>query len=161
MTDPSFPEPTVVAADAQHLAVVRERVAMADVPALFDRAFPLIFAALERRGIGPVAPPLGVLHGTPGETLDIGVAVPVAEPFEAGGDAEGVAGETLAPGPTATLLVRGDYGRLPAAYDHLYRWIAAQGLTAGEVAWEQYLTEPSPDGDPARNETLVGAQLVE
>ena len=136
--------------------MVRDTVAPADIPALYDRAYPLIFAALAEAGVAPAAPPLGVVHGQPGDRLDLSVAVPVAGPFAPSG---AVGAEVLPPGRVATLRVRGDYALLAPAYAHLYGWIAQQGLAAAPIAWEQYLTEPEPGGDPERNETLLGVHL--
>ncbi|NNU28056.1 GyrI-like domain-containing protein [Isoptericola sediminis] len=157
MSAPSFTDPTIETRGEQHLAVVRETVALADIPALYDRALPLIFAALGRAGVEPVGPPLGISHRMPAETLDLSVAVPVAEPFADDGE---VAGETLPAGRAATVLVRGEYDQIAPAYEHLFGWVAAQGLVPTGIAWEQYLTEPSPGGDPSRTETLVGVDLV-
>jgi len=158
MSEQPFADPTVETRPELHLAVVREQVALPDIPALFDRAFPLIFAALGRAGLEPVAPPLGVSHGMPADTLDLSVAVPVAAPFADDGE---VTGETLPGGRAATLLVRGSYDQLAAAYEHVFGWVATQGLVPTGVAWEQYLTEPAPGGDVARTETLVGVQLLD
>jgi effector-binding domain-containing protein len=150
-------EPEIATTPQQHLAVVRETVAMTEIPALFDRAFPQIFAALGRAGVAPSAAPMGVTHGMPGDTLDLSVAVPVAEPFTPDDDAVTI--ETLPEGPAATLLVRGDYAGIAPAYGRLFAWIEAQGRTPSGIAWEQYLTEPEPGGDPALNETLLAVAL--
>ena len=152
MTAPSFPAPELVEQSARHLAVVRQRVAFDGIPALYDRAFPAIFGALGALGLAPLDAPLGVTHGDSSSELDLSVAVPVAAPFAAHGE---VTHELLPAGTGATLLVRGDYAQLEAAYAHLFGWIADQGLTPRGVAWEQYLTEPEPGGDPALNETLI------
>lgn len=151
-----FPDPQIVAQPERHLAVVRDTVAFDGIPALYDRAYPAIFGALGRAGIAPAAPPMGVVHGSPGDTLDLSVAVPVAEPFTGDGEVDS---ETLPARRAATLLVRGDYARLAAAYEHLFSWVATQGLTPAGVSWEQYLTEPKPGGDPSENKTLIGADL--
>ena len=151
-----FPAPEIREVGEQHLAVVRDQVAFPDIPGLYDRAYPLIFGALAAAGIAPSAPPMGVTHGEPGDRLDLSVAVPVAEPFAASGE---VVGETIPAGRAATLLVRGDYAQLGAAYEHLYTWIGTQGLAPSGIAWEQYLTEPQPGGDPALNETQLAVML--
>jgi effector-binding domain-containing protein len=57
------------------------------------------------------------------------------------------------------MMLVGSYERLAEAYGHLYGWLAENGLEAGEIAWEQYLTEPEPNGDPELNETLIGIHL--
>ncbi|MFT3877453.1 MAG: GyrI-like domain-containing protein [Propioniciclava sp.] len=157
MTEHQFDEPTIQDLEAQHLAVVREKVAFDAIPQLYDRAYPLIFGALAEAGITPAAAPMGVMHGDMSEGLDLSVAVPVAEPFSGAGE---VVGERLPAGRAATLLVRGDFSLLSAAYEHLYGWVMAHGHTPGDVAFEQYLTEPEPGGDPALNETLIAVMLA-
>lgn len=157
-TPSPFATPEIVELPAQDLAVVRERVAFDAIPGLYDRAFPLIFATLARLELAPVAPPCGVIRGEPGAELDLGVAVPIAAPLPDADTGE-VRSELLPGGRAATLLVRGEYDLLGAAYEHLYAWLAAAGETPSGVAWEQYLTEPTPDGDPAQNETLLAVHL--
>ncbi|QIK61932.1 GyrI-like domain-containing protein [Leucobacter viscericola] len=156
MADNAFPKPELKELPERHLAVVRETVTMEAIPGLYDRAFPLLFGALGAAGITPVAAPMGVIHGVPGDALDLSVAVPVAEPFAGAGE---VAAETLPAAKVATLMMVGDYSRLAEAYGYLYGWLAENGLEAGDLAWEQYLTEPEPGGDPALNETLIGVHL--
>lgn len=156
MTESAFPTPELQELPERHLAVIRETVAMDAIPALYDRAFPMLFGALGVAQIAPVAAPMGVIHGVPGDSLDLSVAVPVAVPFNSAGE---VTAETLPAATVATMMVRGDYSRLAEAYGYLYGWLAERGLEAGELAWEQYLTEPEPGGDPALNETLIGVHL--
>ncbi len=57
------------------------------------------------------------------------------------------------------MIMHGGYERLAAAYGYLYGWLAENGIEAGDIAWEQYLTEPRPDGDPDDNQTLIGIHL--
>lgn len=152
MNQESFDTPKLVELDEQHLAVIRARVALSEIPALFDRAFPEIFAAVQRAGAQIVGPPMGVTRGEPDETLDLAAAVPLAAPFVSDGE---VQPETIPAGRAARMLVRGDYAQLSAAYEHLFNWVEAEDLESTGLAWEQYLTEPEPGGDPTRNETLL------
>lgn len=158
MTEHAFPTPEIRALPEQHLAVVRERVTFDRIRGLYDRAFPMIFAALRAAGLTPASAPMGVMHGDSSDALDLSVAVPVASPFAAAGE---VTGETIPAGRAATLLVRGDYELIAPAYGALFAWIAEHGLTPSGTAWEQYLTEPQPGGDAAANETLIAVLLQE
>lgn len=148
-----------------HLAVVRETVPFDRIPELYDRAFPALFAAIAAAGLSPAAAPMGIMHGSPtADGLDLSVAVPISEPFpSAESDATAevrVTVETLPASRTATYLLRGDFSGLSAAYERLYAWVSEQGEQPTDIAWEQYLTEPEPGGDPAHNETLIGVQLA-
>lgn len=161
-----FATPQLVERPEQHLAVVRERVAFDEIPGLYDRAFPLLFSTLAAHGIQPAGAPYGVIFGEPGDTLDLAVSVPLTAPLAITATAletpasGTVSPETLPAGRVATLLVRGDYALIADGYSHLYAWLAAEGLTPIGIAWEQYLTEPAPGGDPAANETLLGVHLA-
>ena len=142
-----------------HLAVVRETVPFDRIPELYDRAYPAIFQALAETGVSPAAAPMGVMHGSPAaEGLDLSVAVPIPQPYT--GTGGGITAETMPAARTATMLLRGDFSGLSAAYERLYAWISERGEQPTGIAWEQYLTEPEPGGDPALNETLIGVQLA-
>lgn len=151
-----FPTPELAERPEQHLAVVRETLPMDGIRDHYDRAFPLIFNSLGKAGVSPSGPAMAVTHGMPAETIDLSAAVPVTDPISADGD---VTPEVLPAGRAVTLLVRGSYDLIGAAYGHLFDWVNEQGLTPTGLAWEQYLTEPTPDGDPADNETLLGAYV--
>lgn len=156
----SIIEPQIEARPEVHLAVVRDTVAFERIPELYHRAYPAIFGALAAANITPAAAPMGVMHGAPTAAgLDLSVAVPLFEPFAHADDT--VSAETLPAARTATLLLRGDYNGLAAGYERLDAWILDQGETSAGISWEQYITEPTPDGDPALNETLLGVQLTE
>lgn len=151
--------PEIDARPEMHLAVVRESVPFERIPELYDRAYPMLFRALAEAGISPAAAPMGVMHGSPTAAgLDLSVAVPIPRPYT-GTDGE-IATETIPAARTATMLMRGDFSGLSAAYERLYAWISDQGEHPSGIAWEQYLTEPEPGGDPELNETLIGVLLA-
>lgn len=152
-----------------HLAVVRETVPLDRIPELYDRAYPALFAAIAAADLSPAAAPMAVMHGSPTAAgLDLSVAVPIPQPFSraegaadtASGAAVRITAERLPASRTATMLLRGDFSGLSAAYERLYTWIDERGEQPTGIAWEQYLTEPQPGGDPELNETLIGVQLA-
>ncbi|UOQ58519.1 GyrI-like domain-containing protein [Leucobacter allii] len=153
-------DPAIVEFSDIHLAVVRETVGFAEIPGLYDRAYPMLFSTLAAAGTAPAAAPMGVVHGGAGEALDLSVAVPLATGYVAGPGAPAeVTAETIPGGRAARLLVRGDYSGIAAGYERLHAWLAELGETPDGLAWEQYLTEPEPGGDPAGNETLIAVRL--
>lgn len=150
-----MPEPELVDLPARHLAVVRGTVSVEELASFYDRAFPQIFTALDAAGVVASDAPMAVTHGAPGASVDISVAVPLDADFPGAQDTT-VTAETLPAARTVTLLVRGDYNLLADAFDHVLSWAQSRGLTPTGTSWEQYLTEPTPDGDPDANETLIG-----
>ena len=53
------------------------------------------------------------------------------------------------PGRVARLVHLGGYDKLVSSWQRLASWMGEQGLTPGPLQWEVYVTEPSPDMDPA------------
>ena len=47
------------------------------------------------------------------------------------------------------MVHAGSFDTLSSAWERLGSWINDQGLTPTQVYWEVYLTEPTPDMDPA------------
>ena len=56
---------------------------------------------------------------------------------------------TFREGAYVWLVHEGSFDELGSSWGRLGQWIAAAGLTPGEDMWEVYVTEPSPDMDPA------------
>lgn len=68
------------------------------------------------------------------------------EPVETDGE---VRSSTLPAGQVARTMHRGSFDGLGESWGRLRTWTNDQGMTPGPVMWESYLTEPSPDMDPA------------
>jgi effector-binding domain-containing protein len=81
-------------------------------------------------------------------------AVPVTE---AAGVEEASGGEVVASslpgGDVARLSHLGSYDRLSESWGRLGTWIGEQGRRPGPRFWEVYVTEPTPEADPASMRT--------
>jgi effector-binding domain-containing protein len=140
------PTPQLVEVDEQPTAVVRGRVPMAELPGFFDRSFGTLAGTLAEQGVEIVGPAFARYSGPPGEIADLEVGFPVAGAVEASGDVEP---GTLPGGTVARVVHPGAYEDLGAAWGALSEWMAAEGHSPGPALWETYLTEPTPDTDPA------------
>ena len=149
MTEPTAPQ--IVTLEPQPAALLREVVAMSDLPGFFGRAFGAAAQAAGVQGVRLAGPPLGVYFGMPGATVDVGAGFPTDRPVAADG---GVASVTLPGGRAAQLLHHGPYDGLPASYDRLIAFLGEQRLTPGPVMWEAYLNEPD-QAHPEATETLI------
>jgi effector-binding domain-containing protein len=138
--------PELVTVEPTTTAVVRGTISSEEVTDFFDRSFSVLREAIAAQGVSPTGPAFGFYRGMPDETMDLEVGFPTDRPIEPDGSAE--AGE-LPGGQVARLVHTGSYDGLGGAWQRLGAWIAEQGLTPGETYWEVYLTEPSPDMDPA------------
>jgi len=139
---------------ARLVAVVRRTVPMAELTEFYDTAFTQIFAALGAAGATPAGPALGWYHGMPTDTIDIAAGFPVtgATPGPLDGEVEVV---EIPGGPAITAEYQGGYDGLPDAWAEVEEYRAGRDLAARDDFLEEYVTEPTPDGDPALNRTRL------
>ena len=141
-----MPEPELVDLDEATTAVIADVVAASDLPAFFDRSFTTLPAVLAAQGVTPVGPAFALHRRPMADTADLEVGFPTDRPVTAEGD---VRPGSLPAGRAARLVHHGAFDGLPGAWERLAAWIADQGLSPGQRMWEVYVTEPSPDMDPA------------
>jgi effector-binding domain-containing protein len=141
----------------QPTAVIRGEVQMDQLPAFFDRSFGELATVLADQGIEPRSAAFAKYDGAPTDVARLEVGFVVDAPVQATGD---VAPGTLPGGRVATVLHHGGFDGLGASWGALFAWVAEQGLTPGELMWEVYLTEPTPDMDPAELRTELVLTLA-
>jgi effector-binding domain-containing protein len=150
--------------DEQPYAGIRADVPMDGIAGAVDRAFPELFGWLAGHGIAPAAAPfirylvIDMEHG-----LQLEFGVPVAAKISGGGN---IRGGVLPGGRYVVLRHVGPYDGLLASNAELQQWAADHGVTlesrAGTPAglafsgrFEQYLTNPAEEPDPAKLEVDV------
>lgn len=139
-------EPRVVTVEPVELAVRREVVALDAMAAFYDRAFSAVAEAVARQGRHVVGPAYGLTFSAPTDTVDVAAGFPVDAPVQA----DDVVQPLTTPGGRAARYVhRGAYDGLGDAYGEIFAWIGQQGLHPGPLTWEVYVTEPTPEADPA------------
>jgi effector-binding domain-containing protein len=138
--------PGWVELDPTTTAVIGGVVPMDELPAFFDRAFSTLSAVLATQGVTPTGPAFARYHGPPAATADLEVGFPTDRPVTDDGE---VRASSLPGGRVARLVHAGSFDELGRAWGELGAWIGAQGAAPGSVLWEVYVTEPSPDMDPA------------
>ena len=136
------------------IAAVRATVPVAELVAYFDRTYSTVGDVVGRRGWTRSGPALAWYHGMPGDTVDITGGFPV-EGAPLGPVSDGVEVLELPGGATLEATHTGPYDQLPAAWDRLEQERAALGVDGRGDFWEEYVTDPSPDGDPAANVTRL------
>ncbi|GAB3813316.1 transcriptional regulator [Tessaracoccus terricola] len=144
MTDTTEQSPRIINREAEATAVVRARERMENLPALYDRAYPALAAALAEQGLSHGAA-FG-LYGAMNEgAVDIEIGFTTDGVVEPSGD---VAPGELPAGEYATITHVGGYDGLGASWEALGRWVKDQGRTAGQTVFEVYTDDPT-DADPA------------
>lgn len=135
------------------LAVVRERVAMTALTGFYDSAYTRVERALTAAGLAPTGPAIGWYADMPTDSVD--VAAGFAVPDGAGPFVDDVQTHTLPAGAAVVGTYTGPYDGLPGAWGQLVTWAAQHGAAGRGDFWEEYLTDPSPDDDPAANVTRL------
>lgn len=150
-------EPVIVQISEARTAVVRGRdVPFADLPSFYDSAFAALSEVLADQNLTPVGPAFGLMTRQPTETMDLEVGFAIDHPLEGARTAgSGVVVEpsTLPEGTTAAASHLGAYDALGDAWAAFMSWIESQGYAPQLPFWEVYVTEPSPDADPASMRT--------
>lgn len=145
-------ETAVATVETVPTAVVRATdYPMAEMSTLFDQAFQALFPALAAAGISPVGPPFSLHHRMPTDTSDLEVGIPIDRPLDAPIEAGGVRIEpsSLPAGDVATRSYLGGYEGLGEAWGAFMTSVVEAGRAPAFPFWEVYVTEPTPDIDPA------------
>lgn len=150
-------DPQIVTLQPATVAVVREVVPMKELSDFFSRAFHATMGAAHAQGVAVVGPPVGVYYGMPSETVDVAAGFPTAGPV-AGED--GVSSASLPGGRAVQVLHIGSYDAMEQTYNRLMAWVEEQGLAPGDLMWETYLTEPTPEA-PESMQTLITWPLAD
>ena len=138
--------PTFVTLEAVPTAVVRHHgVTMATLRPLFDEGYSAIAAS----GAALAGPAFALYSGDPSAEFDLDLGFPVAQPLM--GPIAGMV--TVEPlelpaGPALALSHLGSYGSLSESWGRLGADAARRGLEAIAML-EVYVSEPSPEIDPA------------
>lgn len=139
-------EPEVVDVDPTTTAIIRDVVATDELPAFFEHAFATLTEVIGAQGISITGPAFSCYHDHPSDTADVEFGLPTDRRIEASG---GAGPGSLPGGRVARVVHVGAHDELEGAWDRLGAWMSEQGLGFGMPFWEVYLTEPSPDVDPA------------
>ena len=146
VSDPLKPQPALVDVDQVATAVIRGVVDMGEIASFFDESFSRLAPTVATQGVAVVGPAFALYHGTPGAVADLEVGFPTDGNIDADGD---VVASVLPGGRVARLVHVGSFDQLGSSWQRLEEWIVAHGLRPGADLWEVYVTEPSPDMDPA------------
>lgn len=126
-------------------AAVRGSVPMQEIRDFYDNAFGRVAAAVDRQEVTPTSA-FGLYLSPPSDRLELEVGFVVDGPIQADGD---VVPSSLPGGRAARLTHVGPYDDLSGSWGRLMAWVGEQGLAPGGPMWEVYVTEPTPETDPA------------
>jgi effector-binding domain-containing protein len=138
--------PELTETSATSTAVIRGTVALDEIASFFDRSFGELASVLGAQGVAPIGAAFARYAGPPGDPVELEVGFPIEGTVAPAGSVEP---SSLPAGRVARLVHAGGYDELGRSWDRLGRWIVEQGLTPADDLWEVYVTEPSPEMDPA------------
>lgn len=156
----STQQPAIARHTRVDTAVVPIRqVAVDDLTAAFDAGFGELIEVLTDQGTEIAGPAFAHYVSPPADRFDLDIGMPVASPVQASGR---VRAAELPDQRVARLVHHGGYDGLSAAWARLTEWVAEQGLPVDPAAgwWEVYVTEPSPEADPADMRTELNLPLL-
>lgn len=137
------------------LAAVRRTVQMTELVTFFDAAYSTVESIARQEGWTITGPAVGwfpVSMPTGPTEVTAGFAVDGVPPGASSGD---VTVLDLPGGPALVATHLGSYDGLPDAWERLEQERAALGVDGRGDFWEEYVTEPSPGGDPSGNVTRL------
>lgn len=142
----------IVQTEQRPAAVMRGRHPVAELPAFFGTAFTTVMRAVTAQGIAPAGPPFGYYPEMPGAVVSVVAGVPVTRAVVADGDVE----PFVLPACRAVTGVHvGSFDALELTYGQLEAWAARHGVTLAGGPWEEYLSDPEREPDPATWRTRV------
>lgn len=134
----------------QHLAAVRFRATIPELPHYMGDALGAVMSALMRSGTQPSGPAVAYYQPRSEGQFDVAAGFLVSAPIV--GDGRVVPVE-LPACDAATTVHDGPYDDLPRTYEAVLAWMARQGHAPAEAMWEEYLT--GPEVPPERMRTAV------
>ena len=144
--------PEIITLDPITTAVVHGTVPMDGLTNFYDTSFTAVAETMGRQGLEMTTAGFGMYFGVPAETVELEVGFGTDRPIEPEGD---VRPGTLPGGLCARAVHHGGYDGLGDSWGKLAEWIAEQGHRPAETMWEEYVTMPSPDGDPDQLRTVL------
>lgn len=124
---------------------------MSEMDVAFDQTFHALIPTLAQRGISPQGPGFALHHRMPTDTVtfEVGISVDHVLAEEVSEQHVTVMPSTIPAGKVARISHIGAYDGLPQAWHGFMEAIEQSGQTPAFPLWEVYVTEPTPDIDPA------------
>ena len=117
------------------IAVVRRRVAKAEMPRVVPEACGLVWKAVKAAGVTDAGRHVSVYRAAPEGLLDVEIGVEVGSAFPGWGE---VVASELPAGEAATVTHLGPYQKLGEANQAINDWCGAQGRVKAGPSWEIY-----------------------
>lgn len=159
-TDPAHTPEILDVAEQRLAVVVGHHIPMDQLPPFYDAAYSTLQHLIGAGRIVSTSAAVSVMLSEPTDTMDLAAGFAVTPQTELPIDEVDAQGETirveeyrLPAGRAAVFSHLGAFDEIGAAWGRLVDWADQQGLTIAGAAWEVYVTEPTPEMDPAELRT--------
>lgn len=145
------------------LAVVKHHgLRSGDLREVFDSSYGAIGAAIGAGSVTPAGPAIAWYSGDPAGEFDLAIGFPLAQPLaEPVGEGDlRIVHDHLPAGSYAALSHVGSYDGLAGAWERLMQDVREGGARPVGPWGEVYVTEPSPEADPAAMRTDLLVPIV-
>ncbi|WIM69921.1 GyrI-like domain-containing protein [Corynebacterium suedekumii] len=154
-----------VTVPAHHVLASRETISADAMVDYFDRAFTQAARTLAAAGLRPTGAARAYYFSPPTDTVDLagGFVVPgdgLDAVTRAIDPASGLAVHLIPESRAMVTSHHGGYDGLPQAWQELVDHAHAQGEELSAPCWEEYVTMPTPEADPADMVTDLYQPLV-
>jgi len=132
---------------ARPLASSRVQASREQLGPVMGREMQRVFELVCGMGVACVGAPVVFYHRFDEDIVEMDVAVPVNRVFD---EVEGVRSTSLPEGEAAVITHVGPYEGIGAAWEALTAWVQRHGSAPDAPCWEEYLTDPAAEPDPAK-----------
>ncbi|ANE03968.1 GyrI-like domain-containing protein [Corynebacterium crudilactis] len=148
--------------DIATVVAVFDNHPMSEMASAFDSTYQVLFPTLAAQGIHPIGPGYALYTSVPSDTVSLEVGIPVDQPLDGDITADNgivLKNSTIPGGKIARISHLGSFDGLGQAWGTFMESVAQAGHSADMPFWEVYVTEPSPDMDPATLQTDLYTKL--
>ena len=137
---------------AQKALAIRTRVRPEELSDELARIFPEVFQFAMSEQAGVSGMPFARYLIDSASELEIEAGVPVSTTVRGNGRIMPI---ELPAGPAAVATHFGPYSGLSGAREALRAWLRENGKSAADPMWEEYISDPGDEPDPAKWETRL------
>lgn len=136
----------------QPTASITATLSVDEISVWLGRAFKTVGRVATSQGARPMGPPFARFHAAARGRFRVEAGFPVDVVIRTEGK---VQPSWLPGGPVATTIHEGPYEEMEPAYRALAAWVGSHGGELGGDPWENFLSDPNEDPDPARWRTEI------
>lgn len=142
--------------DTVHALAMTRRIAAGEVSKALGEMLPAVYEFAAKNGATMTGPPFARYSNWSEDSITLSAGLPVAGPAEGAGDVEPL---TIPAGEYARTVHHGSYENLGDAHSAIESWIESEGLNAGGITYELYLTDPGEHPNEEEWQTEILREL--